>query len=69
MKRPSDGDMQTAILWLDSNEGDDGESDSCQRVAQWLAQIVDEAINRHIARKAGVPVKALRDRLAKAVQS
>lgn len=63
MKRPSLEDMSLAAEWLDINDGSDGEAESCKRVAAWLEASARESVERDAARKANVPVQALRKRL------
>ncbi len=50
--RLSEEDIETAIAWLECNEGDEGESDRCQRVARYLegrllAKGIRKAINQY----------------------
>ena len=58
MSRISDMDLAIAAKWLRCNDGDDGESDACARVADWLdaerKRRSDEAILRKAARECGV---------------
>jgi hypothetical protein len=61
--KPTDKQIDTAIAWLNDNEGDAGEAEACQAVALWLAEQQVEAILRSEARKARIPVAALRRRL------
>ena len=67
--RVSIDDLSTAAEWLDCNEGDSGEAESCKRVAKWLAAEVErrtkQAAIRHVARERGVSPKAVRAALAK----
>ncbi len=64
MPMPSYEDMQTAIMWLQSNEGTGGESEACSRVAKWLEAKAQASYEATAARQAGVSVKMLRQRLA-----
>lgn len=68
MARMTTADLLTAAEWLDVNEGDNGETDACQRVAAFLRAEADrrdrEASVRAIAREKGVPAKAVRRALA-----
>jgi hypothetical protein len=62
-KFPSQSQIDTAIMWLESNEGEGDERGACEAVALWLGQ---EYMNRYLrseARKAGVPVTDVRERL------
>jgi len=52
--------IDTAIAWLEANEGDNGEAERCQLVADWLAYRNQEAYLRREARVNGVPVARLR---------
>lgn len=61
--KPSADDMRLAAEWLDVNEGDE-ESAACQRVAAWLVEQADAKDLRDAAREHGVPVGALRKKLA-----
>lgn len=63
MKRPTEKQLDTAIAWLRSNEGDDGERERCAAVADWLEQQEMDAVLRSEARKAGISVKTLRSRM------
>ncbi len=60
MKRPSLADMEMAADWLDCNEGADGESEACWRVATWLRVSAQDAEERAAAREAGCSVRYLR---------
>jgi hypothetical protein len=60
MKRPCLEDIETACMWLEANEGEDGESEACSRVATWLASFARSAELRSAAREAGCSVKYLR---------
>lgn len=64
MKRPTTEQLDTALAWLRSNEGDNGEAERCQAVADWLEHQEREAVLRRAAREGGVSVKALRSKLA-----
>lgn len=33
---PTDQQFETAIIWLQSNEGDCGEAEACRQVADWI---------------------------------
>jgi hypothetical protein len=60
MKRPNIEDMEESALWLEVNEGPDGESEACSRVATWLRSYGWQSEMRANARKAGCSVKYLR---------
>jgi hypothetical protein len=59
MKLPTDA-LDIAISWLRANEGDNGEADACNAVADWLEQEEQSKLLRKAAREAGVPVAKLR---------
>lgn len=63
MKMPGTDDLNTAIAWLRSNEGDNGEADRCAAVADWIEYEERERYLRLAARDAGVPVARLRRRI------
>jgi hypothetical protein len=63
MKMPPLEQIGIALDWLRSNEGDNGESDACQAVADWLEHQETERQLRGAARSGGVPVAALRRKL------
>lgn len=60
MKRPSSDALRQAAMWLDLNEGDGTEVDSCSLVAAWLRDQADSADLRDECRAFGVPVAAAR---------
>jgi len=62
-KKPSEEDFNIALMWLENNEGGEGEAEACQRVADWLRNLMDDGYLRRKAREAGVPVAKLRQRL------
>ncbi len=62
--RPTDQQFETALLWLQSNEGDAGEAEACQAVADWIERCRTQDMLRQTARQAGVSVVALRRKLA-----
>lgn len=68
MKRPSLADMSLAAEWLRANEGEDGESDSCLRIATWLDDQVQQAQIREAAHAAGFKVGDVRRVLASTAQ-
>jgi hypothetical protein len=53
-----------AAEWLRCNEGGDGESDSCSRVATWLDTYARESAERAAARKVGCTVGYFRKYMA-----
>ena len=57
-KPPSTDDLRLAAEWLDNNEGDGGESDSCKLVASYLRRIADrrddDASLREAIRRSGM---------------
>lgn len=60
-------DIDTAIAWLEVNEGEQGEAESCRRVADWLRAESDrrdtENMIRQAAREHGVKPSQIRARL------
>lgn len=58
--RPTPEQMYLAAEWLLINEGEEGESEACAIVADWLEKQVDAQLDRQIARENGVPVAVLR---------
>jgi len=40
MKRPTDQQFETACLWLEANEGNNGEKEACQAVADYLDSLM-----------------------------
>lgn len=64
MKRPTQEQIDTAILWLQTNDGRDGESVACNTVAQWLGHMQREAAVNSLARKVGVTPARMRLKLA-----
>lgn len=64
MKRPTVEDMELAAEWLRSNEGDNGESETCSRVATWLDAYALEMQIRAAARKVGCTVKYFKKHMA-----
>jgi hypothetical protein len=63
MRMPSTEQLDTAIAWLRTNNGTNGEAGNCVAVAAWLDNIDQNRILRETAREAGVPVSRLRERL------
>lgn len=47
-ERVSIEDLETAILWLECNDGKDGEYTSCQKVANWLDEEIRKRENRKL---------------------
>lgn len=60
MKRPSEDDMDVAAQWLRINEGELGEMESCQRVAEWLELQIKASEFRSFCKAARVSVKKAR---------
>jgi hypothetical protein len=58
MARTSDEDLMIAAEWLGVNNGDNGEAESCQRVATMLEKMIkqrhEEAAVRAVAKENGV---------------
>lgn len=63
LAKPSTDDMRTAAEWLGEYE-DSAEGDACKRVAAWLVEQADAKDLRDAAREHGVPVHALRRKIA-----
>ena len=66
MRRPTDQQIEIACLWLEANEGESEEQQACRSVAAWLEHQAAERMLRQEAKSAGVPVTAVRRRLAEA---
>jgi hypothetical protein len=64
MKMPPQDQIDIAIAWLETNEGEGAERTACEAVAEWLAAVSFEDHLRRSARNAGVPVAALRRKMA-----
>lgn len=66
-KTPTDEQFNVAIAWLEANEADtnngDTEKQSCQAVADWLAEFSYNQMLRNKAREFGVSVSAIRKKL------
>lgn len=63
-------DLRVAAAWLGDNEGEDGEAEACQRVAEWIsAEIERRELNAAVRQiKAQVPNATnaqIKSRLAK----
>ena len=52
--RPTQDDLLLAAEWLDYNEGGDGESERCARVAEWLRKQVHNRQTAALAKQCGV---------------
>jgi hypothetical protein len=50
-------DLDTAIAWLECNEGDEGESDACKRVAAFLERERIKRLATKLATEAGITFK------------
>lgn len=61
--RPTLEQLTLAAEWLDENEGGGEESAACAAVARWLREEAQARMVRGEARKAGVPVAALRKKM------
>lgn len=64
MRMPGTDELNTAIAWLRSNEGSNGEADRCAAVADWIEHEETERYIRHTARQAGVTIAAVRRKIA-----
>lgn len=69
MPRASDADLDVAILWLEANEGDSGEAEACQRIADFLkrqqAKREREATVRRLVNETGASASLVRKALNK----
>ena len=63
MKRPTNEQIETAIAWLDSNEGEGAEREACVAVAAWIDHLAKEAFIREMARAGGVTPAQLRRKI------
>ena len=63
MHMPSDAILDVAIMWLESNEGQ--ESEACKAVARWIEHEHKERMIREGARKSGVSIAHFRRELAR----
>jgi hypothetical protein len=61
---PTDNQFETAIMWLQSNEGDEIEAGACNAVADWIERWRTANMLKKVARDAGVSVSQVRKRLA-----
>jgi hypothetical protein len=57
---PVDSDLDIAIMWLESSEGDKVEAAACKAVAEWLIHEQGERRILKAARRNGVSVARLR---------
>lgn len=64
MKLPQVDDIATAVEWLLCNEGDDGEAESCRRVADWLVIYARASVERAAAKQVGCSVDRFRQVMA-----
>jgi hypothetical protein len=62
-QKPTLEQFETAIMWLQVNDGDKGEAEACSAVADWIEHLRDEERLKQIARQAGVSVPEARRRL------
>lgn len=60
MKKPTQQEFDTAIMWLQTNDGPNGESEACNHVAAWLDVYLQSLFERSEARRAGCSVRYLR---------
>lgn len=60
MKKPTQQDFDTAIMWLLSNNGNNGEAESCGAVAGWIEAYIARNAIRSAAREVGCSVKYFR---------
>lgn len=65
MRMPSEEVINTAIAWLQCNEAGDQEQRACEQVAAYLDHMLDERYLRAAARRHGVPIARVRNRLTK----
>lgn len=63
-QKPTEDQFETAVMWLQSNNGDAGEATACRVVADWIERQRQADMLRHVAREAGVSVSQVRKRLA-----
>lgn len=61
---PTKESLDVAISWLRANEGDNGEAQKCQIVADWIELVERDDYIRRTAREMGVPVALARKRIA-----
>jgi hypothetical protein len=64
MIHPDKEQVDIALDWLRSNEGDNGEAEACRALADWAEQYFQDRWLRIEARYHGVPVAALLRKLA-----
>lgn len=62
---PPTEQLDIAIMWLESNEGDGAEGEACKAVAAWIEHMNREAYIRHEARASGVTPARFRRALKK----
>jgi hypothetical protein len=62
-KRPTEQQFETALMWLSYNDGEYGEAEACKAVAKWIEGELTNHMIRNAAKKAGVPVAAVRAKL------
>ena len=63
IRMPGTDQLNTAIAWLRCNEGDNGEAENCQAVADWIEYMEREAFIRSTARSSGVTAAEVRRKL------
>jgi len=65
MKHPTEAQIDVAVLWLQSNEGE--EYKDCEAVAAWLDHLVAERLLRGYARRHGITMATARKQLADSI--
>jgi hypothetical protein len=63
MKLPTTQQLDIAIAWLQCNEGGSKEKASCEAVASYLQDLINDVFIKSEAKKAGVSVVELRRKL------
>lgn len=69
MKESLSEDMRTAAEWLDCNEGGEGESEACKRVADWLRKRAEQLDRDWLIRKVVKETGATRTRVIKGIDA
>jgi hypothetical protein len=62
-------DLLLAAEWLDCNEGNDGESERCKRVADWLRKEAAERLVRNVARNHRISMQHARRAIERASEA
>lgn len=60
VKMPTTEQIDIALMWLESNEGEGTEGEACKAVAAWIDHMNREAWIRHEARARGVTIARFR---------